>query len=295
MNSFGPVVVSLGEVLWDRFPDGDRLGGAPANFAFHAAQFGARAKLVSRVGLDSDGDRLLLALGEHGVDKKFLQKDAQHKTGLVRVKVTDGRPVYDIVRPAAWDFLNWTGEVAALAKAAAAVVFGTLAQRNEKSRITIQRFVRAVPLGAFCLFDLKLRENFYNRGIVEFGLDNATLLKVNVEELGILAEMFHWGGAHEEQVVQLLLKNHALTGIVVTHGENACHLYYDGEMVRSAAPAIEVRDKVGAGDALAAALVMGLLRKEPLQVVADRATEISAYVASQPGGMLRLPASALMK
>jgi fructokinase len=295
VNAFGPVVVSLGEVLWDRFPEGDRLGGAPANFAFHAAQLGARAKLVSRVGLDSDGDRLLLALGEMGVDKKFLQKDAQHKTGLVRVKVADGQPVYDIVRPAAWDFINWTAEVAALANAAAVVTFGTLAQRNEKSRATIQRFVRAAPVHAFRFFDLKLRENFYNRGIIEFGLDNATLLKVNVDELRILADMFHWGGAHEEQVVQLLLKNHALKGIVVTHDESSCHLYYGDEVIRSTVPKLEVRDKVGAGDAFAAALVMGLLRKEPLQAAADRANEISAFVASQPGGMLRLPASALAK
>jgi fructokinase len=148
LNSFGPVVVSLGEVLWDRFPEGDRLGGAPANFAFHAAQLGARAKLVSRVGLDSDGDRLLLALGEQGVDKKFLQKDAQHPTGLVRVKVTDGQPAYDIVRPAAWDFINWTAEVAALANAAAAVVFGTLAQRPRRAAPRLSPF-RHQAAGAF--------------------------------------------------------------------------------------------------------------------------------------------------
>jgi fructokinase len=291
VSPFGPVVVGLGEVLWDRFPDGDRLGGAPANFAFHAGQLGARAKLVSRVGLDSDGDRLLVALAEERVDRKFLQKDAQHQTGLVRVKFTDGQPIYDIVRPVAWDFLNWTAEIAALAKAADAVAFGTLAQRNEKSRATIQRFIHAVPLEAFRLFDVNLRQHFYNRGVIEFGLDNATLLKLNGDELTVLAEMFHWGGAHEEQVIELLLKNHALKGVAVTHGENGCHLYYDGEMVRSAAPKTEVRDTVGAGDAFSAALVMGLLRNEPLQVVADRANEIGAYVASQAGGMPRLPAA----
>lgn len=291
MSSFGPVVVALGEVLWDRFPDGDRLGGAPANFAFHAGQMGARAKLVSRVGLDSSGDRLLMALAEQGVDRKFLQKDAQHQTGTVRVKFVEGQPTYDIVRPVAWDFINWTAEVAALAKAVDVVAYGTLAQRNEKSRATIQRFVHAAPLEAFRLFDVNLRQRFYNRGIIEFGLDNSTLLKLNGDELTILAEIFHWGGAHEEQVIELLLKNHALKGVVVTHGENGCHLYYEGEMVRSASPKAEVRDTVGAGDAFSAALVMGLLRNEPLQAVADRANEVGAYVASQPGGMPRLPAA----
>jgi fructokinase len=291
VNAFGPVVVGLGEVLWDRFPDGDRLGGAPANFVFHAGQMGARAKLVSRVGLDSGGDRLLVALAEQGVDRKFLQKDAQHQTGLVRVKFVEGEPAYDIVRPVAWDFINWTAEVAALAKAADVVVYGTLAQRNEKSRVTIQRFVHAAPLDAFRLFDVNLRQNFYNRGVIEFGLDNSTLLKLNGDELAVLAEMFHWGGAHEEQVIELLLKNHPLKGVVVTHGENGCHLYYEGDVVRSAAPKTQVRDTVGAGDAFSAALVLGLLRGEPLQVAADRANEVGAYVASQPGGMPRLPAT----
>ena len=182
MNAFGPVAVGLGEVLWDRFPDGDRVGGAPANFAFHAGQLGARAKLLSRVGLDSDGDRLLVALAEAGVDRKFVQKDAQNQTGLVKVRFMEGQPSYDIVRPVAWDFLNWTAEVAALAKAVEIVSFGTLAQRNEKSRVTIQRFIHAIPLDAFRLFDINLRQKFYNRSVVEFGLDNSTLLKVNAEE-----------------------------------------------------------------------------------------------------------------
>ena len=295
VSPLGPVVVGLGEVLWDRFPDGDRLGGSPANFAFHAGQLGARAKLVSRVGLDSHGDRLLVALAEQGVDRKFLQKDAQHQTGLVRVKLVDNQPNYDIVRPVAWDFINWTAEVAALANATDAVAFGTLAQRHEKSRATIQRFIHAAPLDAFRLFDLNLRQRFYNRSVIEFGLDHATLLKLNHVELEVLAEMFHWGGAHEEQVVELLLKNHALKGVVVTHGEKGCHLYYGDELVRSAAPKIEMRGAVGAGDAFSAALVMGLLRNDPLQVVADRANEIGAYVASQSGGMPRLPASAILK
>jgi fructokinase len=290
-----PLVVGIGEILWDKFPDGDRLGGAPANFAFHAGQLGARAKMVSRVGLDSDGDRLLQALREAGIDRRNLQKDPQHATGVVRVKLDEGQATYEIVKDAAWDFLAWTEDMAALATMTKAVSYGSLAQRNERSRLTIQRYIRAMPLDALRLFDINLRQNFYNRDIIEFGLDHSTVLKVNAAELTMVAEMFHWGGAKEEQIVELLLKHHALKGIAVTHGENGCHFYYGGEMVHSAAPKVVVRDTVGSGDAFGAALVMGLLRNEPLQVVADRANAVGAFVASQAGGMPKLPASLLIK
>lgn len=290
-----PLVVGIGEILWDKFPDGNRLGGAPANFAFHAGQLGARAKMFSRVGLDSDGDQLLQALREAGVDRRTLQKDAQHATGVVNVTLEEGQATYEIVKNAAWDFLAWNEDVQALATVTQAVSYGSLAQRNERSRVTIQRFVRAMPIDALRLFDINLRQNFYNRDIIEFGLDHSTVLKVNAKELETVATMFHWGGAKEEQVIELLLKNHPLKGIAVTHGEDGCHFYYGGEMVRSAAPKVTVCDTVGSGDAFGAALIMGLLRKQPIQVVADQANAVGAYVASQPGGMPKLPQSVLFK
>ena len=287
-----PLVVGIGEVLWDKFPDGNRLGGAPANFAYHAGQLGARAKLVSRVGLDSDGDALMQGLREAGVDRRDLQKDAQHSTGEVRVKLDEGQEAtYEIVKNAAWDFLAWNEDLQALATATKALSYGTLAQRNERSRITIQRFVRAAPIDSFRLFDINLRQNFYTRDIIEFGLDHATVLKANANELAAIAEMFHWGGAREEQVIELLLKHHPLKGVAVTHGGAGCNFYYGNEMVRSEAPKVEVRDTVGSGDAFGAALVVGLLRGDPIQVVADHANAVGAYVASQPGGMPKLPAN----
>jgi fructokinase len=286
-----PLVVGIGEVLWDKFPDGNRLGGAPANFAYHAGQLGARAKLVSRVGLDSDGDELMQGLRAVGVDRRDLQKDAQHSTGEVRVKLDEGQATYEIVKNAAWDFLAWTEDMAALATMTKALSYGTLAQRNDCSRITIQRFVRAAPIDSLRLFDINLRQNFYNRDIVEFGLDHATVLKANAAELGAIAEMFHWGGAKEEQVVELLFKHHPLKYIAVTHGGDGCHLYHGTERIVSQAPTVTVADTVGSGDAFGAALVMGLLRGDPLQTVADRANEVGAFVASQPGGMPKLPAA----
>ena len=287
-----PLVVGIGEVLWDKFPDAHRLGGAPANFAYHAGQLGARAKLVSRVGLDSDGDKLLQALKENNVDRRDLQKDAQHSTGEVRVTLSDAQEAtYEIVKNAAWDFLQWTDDVAALATMTQAMSYGTLAQRNDRSRITIQRFVRAAPLDALRLFDINLRQKFYSRDIIEFGLDHCTVLKVNEAELEVVSQMFHWGGAKEEQVVELLFKHHPLKYVAVTHGGDGCNFYHGRERVHAEAPAVRVVDTVGAGDAFGAALVMGLLRGDSLQVVADRANEVGAFVASQPGGMPKLPAA----
>jgi fructokinase len=291
-----PLVIGIGEVLWDKFPDGQRLGGAPAAFAYHAGQLGARARLVSRVGLDSDGDKLMQALRELGVDRRDLQKDAQHGTGEVRVHLDSVQEAtYEIVKNAAWDFLAWTEDLAALATQAQALSYGSLAQRNDRSRITIQRFVRAAPIDSFRLFDINLRQKFYSRDIIEFGLDHATALKASVAELEVVAQMFHWGGAKEEQVIGLLMKNHPIKYIAVTHGAAGCNLYHGTEMVRSAAPEVTVADTVGSGDAFGAALVLGLLRGEPLQAVADRANQVGAFVASQPGGMPKLPADVIAR
>jgi fructokinase len=252
--------------------------------------------LISRVGLDSDGDLLLQALREAGVDRRDLQKDAQHSTGEVRVTLSaEQEATYEIVKNAAWDFLAWTDDVAALATMTQALSYGTLAQRNDRSRITIQRFVRAAPMDALRLFDINIRQKFFNRDIVEFGLDHATVLKANAAELEVVSQMFHWGGAKEEQVVALLMKNHPIKYIAVTHGGDGCNFYHGTEMIRSAACKVTVADTVGSGDAFGAALIVGLLRGDPLQVVVDRANEVGGFVASQPGGMPKLPADFMPK
>ena len=291
MTGKAPLVIGLGEVLWDRFPDGDRLGGAPANFAFHAGQLGAASRVVSRIGRDADGTRMLEALRGEGVDTGDLQIDPDHATGTVQVELKQGQPTYEIVAPVAWDFLAWTSGLEQLAATVDAVSFGTLAQRNEVSRATIQKFIQQTPKSAIRLFDINLRQQFYSREVIEFGLINSTILKLNGEELVTIGELFDWTG-EPPALIDRLLKIFPLRGIAVTLGERGCHLYYGSEQVHSTAPKIEVKDAVGAGDAFAAALVTGLLRGEALQAVADRANEIGAYVASQFGATPRLPQAA---
>ena len=281
-------VAGIGELLWDRFPDGDRLGGAPANFAFHAGQLGAEAWIVSRVGRDADGRRLVESLARQKLATNFIQRDAMHPTGTVRIKLNEGQPSYVIESSVAWDYLELTDDLKSLATSLDAVCFGTLAQRSPSSQWTIQDFVRLCPPKTLRLFDINLRQSFYSRETVEFGLAHANILKLNGEELDRIAGIFAWPSQSEETLARLF-KLFPLEWIAVTHGAEGCDIHTRGNKVRSKAPKITCVDAVGAGDAFSAALVLGLLQKLPLEKIADHANRVGAYVASQSGAMPSLP------
>jgi fructokinase len=281
-------VAGLGEVLWDRFPDGDRLGGAPANFAFHAGQLGATARIVSRIGRDADGDRLAESLAQRKLATDFIQRDAAHPTGLVRVEIKAGQPAYVIENPSAWDYLELTDELKGLAATLDAVCFGTLAQRNPVSQRTIQEFVRLCPPKTLRLFDINLRQAFFTRKTIEFGLAHATGLKLNDEELARIAGLFGWPSSSRKTTARIL-KLFPLEWIAVTFGAEGCEIHTRKKTVRSTAPKITCADAVGAGDAFSAALVTGLLANQPLEKIADHANRVGAYVASRPGAMPPLP------
>jgi fructokinase len=287
-----PLIVGIGEVLWDRFPDADRLGGAPANFAFHAGQLGGSARTVSRIGADAEAKRLLDVLHEHEVDTEYIQRDAEQPTGSVIVQLNNGQPTYEITSPAAWDFLEVTSDLEELAKLTDAVSFGTLAQRNVASRATIQQFIESVPEKALRLFDINLRQSFYSREIIEFGIAHASVLKLNDEELATLAQLFDCSSKPEAFFERMRVEFN-LKGMALTLGENGCEIFYLNQRVHSIPPKTELKNAVGAGDAFAAALVIGLLRHDLLQYVADRANEVGAFVASQDGAMPRLPETLL--
>ena len=281
-------VAGIGEVLWDRFPDGDRLGGAPSNFAFHSAQLGAEGHIVSRVGRDPDGLRILKTLTDHGLAVDLIQQDAAHRTGLVRVKITLGQPSYVIEHPSAWDHLELTPPLKEVAKNLDAVCFGTLAQRNEVSRKTIQKFIQLCPQKTLRLFDINLRQDYFTREIIEFGLTHATVLKLNDDELERIGRILEWSAPAEETVAQLF-KLFPLTVIAVTHAAEGCTLHSRSQSVRARAPKVTCVDAVGAGDAFSAALVCGLLHQQPLEKIAEHANRVGAYVAGKPGAMPPLP------
>jgi len=287
-----PLVIGLGEILWDRFPDGDRLGGAPANVAFHAGQLGARGVPASRIGIDADGERLASELKARGLSLEAVQRDPLRPTGIVRVTLDQGQPSYVIEPDSAWDGLEFTPEWEALAARADAVCFGTLAQRSPTARETIRRFVGGTAPGALRCFDINLRQNFYDLDSVEFGLSHATVLKLNGGELEAVAGLFGWP-LSTEAVCQRLFERFPLGWIALTHGAEGCELRSRTETFRSAAPRVECVDAVGAGDAFSAALIVSLLQGRLPQEAADRANRIGAYVAGQAGAMPTLLSSLL--
>ncbi len=281
-------VAGIGEVLWDCFSHGERLGGAPANFAFHASQLGAGAHLVSRIGLDSEGYRLVEQLTQHGQSLEFLQRDPVYPTGHVRVELKEGQPSYVIQSPAAWDYLELTDGLKNLAPTLDAVCFGTLAQRHPISRRAIQEFLQLCPEKTLRLFDINLRQDFFSREILEFGLSHATVLKLSGEELERLAGLFDWSWRGDEALEEIF-RCYPVKCIALTHGAEGSEIRTRKESVRSKAPKVDCVDAVGAGDAFSAALVTGLLANHSLQSIADSANRIGAYVASQPGAMPLLP------
>ncbi len=283
-----PIVVGIGEVLWDRFPQGDLLGGAPANFAFHAGQLGAAGRIVSRLGRDADGDRLAAELSAQGVSIDYLQRDDKFPTGTVLVQLKDGQPSYEISTPVAWDYLEWTPQLEELARQTDGVSFGTLSQRNAASRATIQTFLQHTPRNTVRLFDINLRQSFWSREVIEEGLKQTTVLKLNEHELPMLSKLL--GTADDGRKFSAQMRSdYGIQTVALTLGEQGCVLYGNGEEIISKPPPIEFKDAVGAGDAFSAALMLGLLRGDSLRDIADRANRVGAYVASQAGAMPKLP------
>lgn len=281
-------VAGIGEVLWDRFPDGDRLGGAPANFAFHAGQLNARALIISRLGKDADGDRLASLLQQRSLPGEFLQRDATHPTGVVHVKLHEGQPSYAIKYPVAWDFVELTDELKKLAHDLDAVCFGTLAQRHQVSRRTIQEFIKLCPKSTLRLFDINLRQNFFNAETIHFGLSQATVLKLNEEELSRLAGILDWS-IQPELAITEIFQRYPITCVALTRGAKGCEIHNRERKVKAKAPSVTCVDAVGAGDAFSAALVAGLLANRPLEAIAEHANQVGSFVASQSGAMPPLP------
>ena len=214
-----PVIVGLGEVLWDVYPDAARFGGAPANFACHAASLGAEAWLVSAVGADELGRNALQELRERNVDCRHVSKDAHHATGRVRVTLNQsGQASYEFAADTAWDHLPWSDDLAALASRCDAVCFGTLGQRSPASRETIRRFVAATPPAALRVFDVNLRQRFYDAETIRSSLEVASALKLNDDELPIVGELCGLRGVTPREMLLELVRQFDLRLAALTRG-----------------------------------------------------------------------------
>lgn len=284
------VVVGVGELLWDEFPAGPQIGGAPANFVYHAQALGAASSLISATGGDDSGQAILNELEGLGLDTGFVSLDTGHPTGSVSVKLdAHGVPAYTIHENVAWDFIPQTAAQIELAERADALCFGSLAQRSVVSRRTIRSILEATPPDCLRVFDINLRQSFYDRAILVESLSRANVLKVNDQELVVIAELNGMTGEPTGLLDQLATA-FDLNVIALTLGDGGCILHTNERTVRHEGfPVDGIKDTVGAGDCFSAVLTMGLLKGEPLDSVAEQANRMAAYVCTQAGAMPVMP------
>ena len=284
-------LVGIGEVLWDLFPDGRQLGGAPANFAYHAHALGGDGIIVSSIGHDEPGDEIVNRLNLLGLDTRYIEIDREHPTGAVSVELDEGgQPRYIIHKDVAWDFIRGSRELTALGGRADAVCFGSLGQRSPVSRTTIRNFLRATKPDCIRVFDINLRQSYYDEVMVHEMLSIANVLKLNDEELGIVAGLLSIE-ASESAVVSQLIHRYNLHLVAVTKGANGSCLYTSEETSSHKGFKIEVADTVGAGDAFTAAMIFGRLHGKTLDEINEYANRVAGYVCTQTGAMPAMPDS----
>jgi fructokinase len=286
-----PSIAAIGEVLWDRFPDGLRFGGAPANVAVHAAGLGARSILISRVGDDELGRDARKLLADRGVETQLVQVDPIKPTGEAVVSVdAQGEPSFEIVEDAAWDHLEWVDDLEEAADKVDAVCFGTLGQRSDPSRSTIRRLLDAGSPNVIRCLDLNLRQHYHSHEAIEASLTLANALKLNRFEMTVLANLFQQPDeAH--RMADYLREAFSLRWLALTLGDAGSRVFAEDVDESVAGVPVEVKDTVGAGDAFTAALLVGLLNGNDFRTAASTANELGSFVASLDGATPDLPLS----
>ena len=283
-------VVGMGEALWDMLPEGKKIGGAPANFAYHVSQFGLDSYVVSAVGEDELGTEILANFRE----KKLgcMIERVPYPTGTVQVQLdSNGVPCYDIREGVAWDNIPFTPALESLARQTCAVCFGSLAQRSVVSCETINRFLDTMPdgPGRYKIFDINLRQGFYTKEILCNSMRKCNILKINDEELVTVSRMFGYPGIDLQDKCWILLAKYNLKMLILTCGVNGSYVFTPGEVSFVETPKVEVADTVGAGDSFTAAFVASILKGLPIPDAHKIAVETSAFVCTQNGAMPALP------
>lgn len=281
-------IVGLGEALWDCLPDGKKLGGAPANFAYHAGQFGFDTLAVSALGEDALGEETIAALEEHKLN--YLMPRIPYPTGTVQVTLDEqGIPTYNIREGVAWDNIPFTLEIEEVAKTCQAVCFGSLAQRSVVSRETIGKFLDATPSDCVKIFDINLRQSFFTKEIIEASMRRCNILKINDEELVVVSRMFELPDLDEEKRCKQLIKDYNLDILVLTCGTNGSYVFTADKSYYQPTPKVEVADTVGAGDSFTGSFCAALLKGKSIPEAHELAVKVSAFVCTQNGAMPTLP------
>ena len=282
-------IIGLGEALWDVLPEGKKLGGAPANFAYHAGQFGLDTIAISALGEDALAEETIEALKEH--DLNYLMPRVPYPTGTVQVTLAEGGiPTYDIKEGVAWDNIPYTDEMAEIAKNARAVCFGSLAQRNVVSRENIRKFLADTPADCLKICDINLRQQFYSKEILEDSFRLCNILKINDEELVVVNRMFGYDGLDMRQTCEKMVQDYGLKMLVLTCGTNGSYVFTDDGLTSfQDTPKVEVADTVGAGDSFTGSFCACILNGKPVQEAHKTAVQVSAFVCTQNGAMPVIP------
>ena len=282
-------IVGLGEALWDVLPEGKKLGGAPANFAYHAGQFGLDTIAISALGEDALAEETIEALKEH--DLNYLMPHVPYPTGTVQVTLTgDGIPTYDIKEGVAWDNIPYTDEMTEIARNARAVCFGSLAQRNKVSRENIRKFLADTPADCLKICDINLRQQFYSKEVLEDSFRLCNILKINDEELVVVNRMFGYDGLDMRQTCEKMVQDYGLKMLVLTCGTNGSYVFTDDGLTSfQETPKVEVADTVGAGDSFTGSFCACIINGKPVQEAHKTAVQVSAFVCTQNGAMPVIP------
>lgn len=283
-------VVGLGEILWDVLPDGKTLGGAPANFAYHAGQFlGCTNTIaISAIGEDKLADETIESLDKHGLNYQMAR--VSYPTGTVQVTLDEkGIPSYVIKENVAWDNIPFDDDIQAIARSCRAICFGSLAQRNIVSRETIHKFLDLTPDNCLKIFDINLRQDFYSKDIIQTSMRRCNILKINDEELVLISRMFGYPELDIENKCQLILTQYNIDMLILTCGTNGSYVFTPKHVSFQETPKIEVADTVGAGDSFTGAFCAAILNGKSVTEAHKLAVEVSAYVCTQNGAMPELP------
>lgn len=284
------LVVGVGELLFDVFPTGKKIGGAPVNFAYHVAQLGVESLAISAVGRDELGDEIISILNQRGVN--YIVPRVAEPTGTVQVTLdSKGVPSYEICEGVAWDNIPYDQHITEVAQECAAVCFGSLAQRSEQSRKTIRLFLDSMPQDKQTLriFDINLRQAFYSKEIIEESLKKCNVLKINDDEFATVGAMLGFEGSDFETGSHFLMNNYNLRMVIVTCGENGSYIFSEEGISFLPTPKVDVADTVGAGDSFTAAFVASLLKGCTIAEAHRKAVDVAAYVCTQSGAMPILP------
>ncbi|MGI6074001.1 MAG: carbohydrate kinase family protein [Fermentimonas sp.] len=276
-----PVIIGIGELLWDLLPTGKKAGGAPINFVYHASRLGAESYAISAVGNDQLGDEIMQEIDKIGIGHIIERVD--YPTGTVLVELKDGIPDYTIIEGVAWDHIPFTEEMKQLARRADAICFGTLAQRSETTRETIQTIISYVPEDSYKILDVNIRQHYYSKEIIVSSLNNCNVFKINDDELFLMKEIFDIEELSEADTCKWFIETFNLKFIIITAGADYSAIYTDSEVSHIETPKVKVADTVGAGDSFTGAFISSILDGKTLAEAHQAAVDRAAFVCTKFG------------